>query len=322
MNFLFLMDPLETIKIAKDTTFRMMLESYKRGHNVFYVPDGGILLKDGRVQFHVNRVKPQKESQQPFVVSPREYLWENDADIVFIRNDPPFDERYLFNTWLLDRVIPQVPIVNSLNGIRCTNEKLWATRFASIVPSTLVSCVRSDLLAFIDQEKEVIAKPTNSFGGSSVFYIKRGDTNTNVILETLSEFWSKEIILQQYIPEAKNGDKRILLLDGEVLGAVLRVHAEGDHRNNFFSGGKGVGCDITKRDQEIINTLKSHLKSLGLYLVGLDLIGDYLTEVNVTSPTCLVEMNELYQKHLETRIIDFAEHLIKDFKSKTKGPHA
>ena len=312
MNFLFLMDPLNTVNIEKDTTFALMLGAHRKGHKIFYIPDGGITFREGQLFFNATPVVPQRNAENPFVEQEPLILEETDVHVIFIRNDPPFDRQYLFNTWMLDKLTHRVPILNSPQGIRTVNEKIWATRFTSIIPKTLVSRQKDDLTDFIHDFKHVIAKPIDGFGGQGIFQIKEGDLNTNVILETLTGRWKQDIILQQYVPAAQNGDKRILLLDGEPLGAVLRVHSKDDHRNNFFAGGKPHAAEITERDQEIIETLSPHLKRLGLYFVGIDIIGDYLIEVNVTSPTCLQEMNRLYGKELEDAVIEFAENLVEE----------
>jgi glutathione synthase len=162
-------------------------------------------------------------------------------------------------------------------------------------------------MKFVDHHQDIIAKPTNAYGGQGVFHIEKDHTNTMVILETLSDRYRKAIILQKYIHESKNGDKRILLLNGEVLGALLRMHQAGEHRNNFFAGGKPMPTTVNARDEKIIGILKPHLLKLGLYFVGIDILGDYLIEVNVTSPTCLQEMNRLYNVKLEEKVINFVE---------------
>ena len=258
------------------------------------------------------------KKEKPFIIGPKVILTDQSVDAVFVRNDPPFDQQYLMNTWLLDRLSHHIPVINSPRGLRTVNEKIWASQFTSIVPRTLVTRDRADMMRFIAKEKDVIAKPTDAFGGQMVFRVKKNDSNINVILEALTQRGTREIILQQYIPAAVKGDKRILLLNGEPLGAVLRVHAPGEHRNNFFAGGKPVAAKITPRDKEIISILKPHLQRLGLYFVGIDVIGDYLIEVNVTSPTCLQEMNRLYKKHLENQVIDFVEDLIAKRKTEIK----
>ncbi|MCR4337331.1 MAG: glutathione synthase [Candidatus Omnitrophica bacterium] len=312
MNFIFLMDPLESVMMEHDTSFIFMLESHRRGYKVFFLPEGGITLLNGQPIFLVTEVIPQQVKDKPFLLKGQKRLEEKDVDAIFIRTDPPFDHRYLMQTWLLDRVSPRIPIINRPSGMRTVNEKIWATQFASIVPPTMVSCSRAELLKFIQEHDEIVAKPTDGFGGQSVFRIHRGDLNTNVILESLTHLYTRDIILQKFIPQAEKGDKRILLLNGEPLGAISRVHAPGDHRNNIFAGGKAVATEITSRDREIISILKPKLLEFGLYFVGIDIIGDYLIEVNVTSPTCVQEMNHLYRVQLEKQVINFVEKLIKD----------
>lgn len=310
MNFVFLMDPLSTVIMGKDTSFILMLEGHKRGHSIFFVTDGGMTILNGKVYFHAISVIPQKIAENPFILKKNIELSQDEVDCVFVRSDPPFDSQYLLNTWILDRLPKHIPVINSPAGLRTVNEKIWVTQFDSLIPRTFIGRNRQDMLDFIFSEKNVIAKPTDGHGGTSVFHIQPGDKNTNVILESLTKSWSQDIILQQYIPEAQKGDKRILLLNGEPLGAILRVHAPGDHRNNFFAGGKPMATELTGRDKEIIQILKPELQRLGLYFVGIDTIGNYLTEVNVTSPTCLQEMNQIYGENLEVKVIDFAEKLI------------
>ncbi|MFA5088497.1 MAG: glutathione synthase [Candidatus Omnitrophota bacterium] len=316
MNLVFLMDPLETVQMEKDTSFILMLEAHRRGHQVYFLPDGGMTLLDDALKFQVSAVVPQAVSGQPFIRGQNCQLSEDQIDGLFIRSDPPFDGQYLLNTWLLDRIADRVPIINRPSGIRTVNEKIWATRFISLVPPTLIGRNQSDLMEFLAREKDIIAKPTDGYGGQSVFRVRLGDQNTKVILENLTGNGRRDIILQKFIPESQNGDKRILLLNGEPLGAVMRVHAPDDHRNNFFSGGKAVAADINKRDQEIIRALKPELQRLGLYFVGIDILGDFLTEVNVTSPTCLQEMNRLYGQRLERPVINFMENLVGEFKER------
>ena len=310
MNFIFLMDPLETVKFEKDTSFILMLGAYKRSHDAFYLSDGGMSLKDGKVFFRVVPVIPQLNPNEPFIQKETVILSQDQVHAVFVRSDPPFDETYLMNTWLLERLPKSIPVINDPAGIRTVNEKIWATQFRPLIPKTILSARKDDLLLFLKKEQDIIVKPTNGFGGSAIFHIRDGDENANVILETVTDRWQKGIILQKYVPEAKQGDKRILLLNGKPLGAVLRVHAKGDHRNNFFAGGKPQPATITANDKKIIRTLCPYLQRLGLYFVGIDIIGKYLIEVNVTSPTCLQEMNRLYGKTLEEQVIRFAEKLI------------
>ncbi len=310
MKFVFLMDPLETINIAKDTTFVFMLESARRRHQVYFLPEGGIIRQEGKTYFNVSEVIPQRQHDKPFVIKKSLILSEDNTDAVFIRTDPPFDQEYLQNTWHLDLISKRILVMNNPGGIRTVNEKIWASQFTNIVPPTFIGAGKESALQFIHKHKDVIAKPTNSYGGQGIFRIRKGDVNTNVILETLTHQGTQDCMLQKYVPAAQKGDKRILLLDGEILGAVLRVHGKDDHRNNFFAGGKPYPTKITDRDLEIVAVLRPHLKRLGLHFVGIDVIGNYLIEVNVTSPTCLQEMNQLYGKTLERQVIDFVEKAV------------
>lgn len=310
MNLVFLMDPLETVVMRKDTTFALMQGAQRRGHAIWFLPEGGLTLTGRGLRFAVRRVRTQPDEQAPFVQDGVAVLSQDEVAAVFIRTDPPFDEEYLMHTWLLDRLPSRIPVLNRPAGIRAANEKIWAMQFADWMPATMVSRQMGELRAFLADELDVIAKPTSGYGGQAVFHLRRGDTNTAVALEMLTGNGRREIILQRYVPAAQAGDKRILLLNGEILGAVLRVHGVGDHRNNFFCGGRPEAVEVTARDRQIVAAIAPALRDHGLYFVGIDIIGDYLIEINVTSPTCLQEMNRLYGQALEDRVIAFAEQLI------------
>lgn len=318
MKFIFLMDPLHSVIFEKDTTFILMWGAHKRGHEVYYLSKGGMTLTNGKLKFYLSRVIPQLVKEKPFVEKETVVLSADQIDCVFVRTDPPFDEEYLVNTWLLDHLPASVFVMNSPAGIRNTNEKIWAARFPSLLPPTLIGRRKEDLIGFFKEHKNIVAKPTDGHGGKAVFHIHPEDRNVNVILEMLTHNWKKDILLQKYISEAQKGDKRILLLNGEPLGAVLRLHSEDDHRNNFFSGGKPKPATINKRDLEIVKALKPYLVAQGLYFVGIDILGDYLTEVNVTSPTCLQEMNAFSKKNLELKVIEFVENCVAKAKSANK----
>ncbi len=316
MNCVFLMDPLDTVIMEKDTSFILMLGAHRRGHQVFFLPDGGITRIKDTLHFHALRVTPQPVAESPFIKHKTVVLTQGDVDCVFVRSDPPFDEQYLLNMWLLDLLPRHIPVINRPAGIRAVNEKIWVTQFTSLIPPTLVGRNRKDLMDFLEKEKDIIAKPTSGFGGQSVFHIQHAGANAKVALETLSNNWQKDIVLQKFVPESSQGDKRILLLNGEPLGAVLRMHAADDHRNNFFAGGRPLRTKITSRDDEIIAVLKPYLQNLGLYLVGIDIMGGYLIEVNVTSPTGLQEINALNNRHGEEEILDFVQNLVDQSKSR------
>tara|TARA_B100000809_G_scaffold261390_1_gene310191 strand:+ start:2881 stop:3825 length:945 start_codon:yes stop_codon:yes gene_type:complete len=312
MNAVFLMDPLEGVIFEKDTTLALMIGAHARGYTTFFLPEGGITLDGEAVRMHVEEVEPRWDPEQPFVRKGSRVLEGDDVDVVFVRTEPPFDEEYLAHTWMLDRLPPNVVVLNTPAGLRAANEKLWALQFQSLIPRTMVSRNLADLRGFMQAQERVIVKPTDGFGGKSVFLLAPGDVNAQVTLETLTEGGRCEIVMQRYVPEAAAGDKRILLLNGEPLGAVLRVHGATDHRNNFFSGGRPEATELTDRDREIVAQVGPRLRADGLPFVGIDVLGDYLIEVNVTSPTCLQEMNRLYDVHLEDKVIDFVDGLIRD----------
>lgn len=307
MKFLFLMDPLETVNPKKDTTFALMIGAAARGHDVYFLPKGGIVRDNGKNFFHVQRVIPQPSQEDIFARLETSVLSEEQVDVCFIRTDPPFDADYLFHTWLLDYSKSKIVTLNDPTGIRTVNEKLWATQFIDLVPHTVVTRQSSVLEDFLAKQGDIIVKPTDGFGGQGIFRVRQNDVNRKVIFELLTAKFSRDVIAQVYVPEAVEGDKRILLLDGEPLGAVLRVHSEDDHRNNFFSGGRAEPTGLTNRDLDIIAQLKPHLIQLGLTFVGIDIMGPYLIEVNVTSPTCLQEMNRFSGESLEDRVIQCAE---------------
>lgn len=313
------MDPLDTIVMKKDSTFLVMWAAHQRGHEVYHLAEGGLSLENDRVMIKALRVTPQWNEAQPFLCEPRhKRLLPQDIDAVFIRTDPPFDEDYLTATWILEHLPDDVFVINQPSGVRSVNEKLWVMRFPQFMPPTLVSRDRELLRGFVRLHKQTVAKPINAYGGQSVFLVREGDLNTPAILEELTHRYRRDIILQRYIPEAQEGDKRVVVLDGEPLGAVLRVHPPDDHRNNFFAGGTPHPADITDHERDVIQTLKPHFKTMGLYWVGLDFLGPYLIEVNVTSPTCLHEINALNNTRLEERILDFVEQQVNQRKNRSQ----
>jgi len=311
LNILFLMNPLETVKPDKDTSLALMTGAHRRGHKIFFLGQGNIHRLNDKTFFDVMEVTPKLDAKTPFTLHENRVLSEDDANIIFIRTDPPFNEQYLFDTWMLSLLPARITVINDPNGVRTVNEKLWATQFTDITPETLVTRSKARILDFLKEHKSIILKPTNAFGGQSIFHLRHDDINRHALIEHMTRHQSLEIIAQVYLPESATGDKRILLLNGESLGAVLRVHGEDDHRNNFFAGGSAKPAQITPKEHAIINILKPHLQKLGLYLVGIDVIGEKLIEVNVTSPTGMQEINKFSGQHLEDRVIGFVEDLWK-----------
>jgi len=303
MNILFLMKPLDYVKPEKDTSLLFMQASQRLGHSIYFLPQGGASITPDGLVFDVFLVSCTGDNEFPFDLKPQQRLYENDVDVIFIRTDPPFDDAYLHDMWVLDRLSDRVRCINSPAGIRTVNEKLWLTQFRDLIPKTWVTTSRDMLESVLAEQGQLILKPTNGFGGQSIFLLSQDDVNKHVILDTMFAKATAYVLAQEVLADATNGDKRILLCDGEPIGAVLRVHSVDDHRNNLDVGGQALAADITGRDEQIIDVLKPQLLSLGLRFVGIDVIGDYLIEVNVTSPTCLQELNNLVGYQHEDDII-------------------
>ena len=307
-RFLFVMDPLEHILPDRDTTFVLMLESRRRGHGVYVCGIGDLFLVNG---------VPWARSRRADVAraDPHYALFEERTeclhwfDVVFMRKDPPVDDLYLFATQILALTDPtQTFVMNAPSGILTANEKLYALNFPTAIPPSLVSGEPTRLKAFMDEQGgEMIIKPLDACGGAGVFHLHARDRNVNAILELSTSNGRRPIMAQRYLPEIRQGDKRLILLDGNPLGATLRVPREDEHRGNIHVGGTCVKGSVTHRDREIVGVLGPRLRADGLYFVGLDIIGDYLTEVNVTSPTGIQEINQLDGVSLETAVIEFTE---------------
>lgn len=306
MKHVFLMDPLEHLFYEKDTSVALIHALFARNESVFHLSPEGISYGGRGLIFRVRELFPDSNRDRRFQVSDMQTLEADGFDFFWIRTDPPFDESYLRVTWLLEHAPKSLTILNTPLGIRTVNEKLWALQFQKWIPHTVVTHVLEDCLLCLERFKTVILKPVDLFGGQGVFKLTEGDSNIPVIFETLSDGGRKPLICQEYVPEAVSGDKRILLVNGQPLGAVRRCNAGGDHRHNVFAGGQCLPADISDLERDCIEELRPQLMSLGLFFVGLDFIGNHLIEVNVTSPTCLVEMSALMQADLSRVVIDEA----------------
>ena len=302
------MDPIEKIDIDKDTTFVLMLEAERRKHELYHMGLGDLSIRGATPEGRYRRVNVAR-------AAPHYRFGESatgplaDFDVILMRKDPPFDMNFFFATHLLSLIDERkCLVVNRPLGLREANEKLYALNFPLLIPETLVSGDMDRLRRFMDEVGgEMIVKPLDGCGGSGVFYLHRQDRNVNSLLETATANGRNPVMAQRYLPEVRQGDKRIIVLNGEPLGAVLRVPREDETRSNLHVGGKAVKAAVTARDREICAALAPDLARLGLYFVGLDVIGDYLTEVNVTSPTGVQEINALDKVQLERQIVDFIE---------------
>jgi glutathione synthase len=310
-RFLFVMDPLERILPDKDTTFVLMLESQHRTHGVYYCTLPDLFANGGVPHARVRRAEVAR-------ATPHYRLFEERTarldwfDVIFMRKDPPVDSAYLFATHLLSLVDHRRSLVlNDPRGLRDANEKLYALNFPDIIPPTIVTSEMPRLRAFLEEVGgQMIVKPLDGCGGLGVFHLQQGDRNLNSILELSTDNGRRLIMGQLYLPAVRRGDKRVIMLAGEPIGATLRVPREDEHRGNIHVGGTCVRTTLSERDLEIAAIVGPRLRADGLVFVGLDIIGDYLTEINVTSPTGVQEINALDGVCLEARVIDHVERCL------------
>jgi glutathione synthase len=309
MKFLFVIDPISTLKSYKDSTVAMMHEAGHRGHELMVVRPEDILLRDGVVQADVKSVQVNVDDDAWYVLGAKTRLCLRDVDAVIMRKDPPFDTEYLYTTHLLSLAEQQgARVFNKPSMLREFNEKLAIAKFPQFTVPTLVSRRMDEIKSFIAEHGDVILKPLDGMGGSSIFRVHPEEMNLNVILEVMTQLSTRTIMAQRYIPAISAGDKRILLIDGvPVPYALARIPADGETRGNLAAGGRGVAQPLTERDKEIANTLGPVLRDLGLFLVGLDVIGDYLTEINVTSPTGFVEISKQTDSNVASIFVDALE---------------
>jgi len=295
MKLLVIADPLATFKTYKDTTYALMREADRRGYRLFALEPRHLMLRDQRVLGMACPITLKPPGDYPydwFDAAPAVLTPLTEFDVVLMRKDPPFDNEYLYSTHLLDLAERQgARVVNRPQAIRDFNEKLAVARFPQFAPPTLVTSLDEVLRDFLAEHRDVIFKPLDGMGGSGVFRVRLDDPNIGVIIETITEHGQRTIMAQRYLPEIRDGDKRVLLIDGVPAPfALARIPKPGETRGNLAAGGKGVARPLTPRDREIAETVGPSLRELGLTLVGLDVIGSHLTEINVTSPTGMQEI--------------------------------
>jgi glutathione synthase len=312
----FIMDPIQNILIDKDTTFVFMLEAQARGHEVYYLELSDLFVERAVAKGRSRRIQVRREYRNHFSFLGEEVGPLNEFDVIFMRKDPPFDIPYLHATQLLTLAQQGGAfVINDPAGLRAANEKLYALNFPKVIPPTLVTQDVAKLKRFLEElDGEMIIKPIDGHGGLGIFYVNNNDRNLNSLLETATREGSEPIIAQQYLPEVRQGDKRLVVLNGAPLGCTLRVPRADEHRGNIHVGGTCVRAEITLRDREICQELAPRLRQDGLYFVGLDIIGDYLTEVNVTSPTGVQEINALNGVRLEAEVINLVERRVEELR--------
>ncbi len=302
-----IMDAIESISVKKDSTLAMLVAARARGWQVFYMQQSDLYLDSGNAMGRARHLTAVSYDPHAWYRAEAPEVFELASfDVLLMRKDPPFDNEYIYTTYILDAAERQgVLVVNKPSSLRDCNEKIFATQFTNCTPPLLVSRNPGQLRDFLRQHHDVVMKPLDGMGGTMIFRVKRDDPNISVIIETLTAFGTRTIMAQQFIPEISEGDKRILLIDGEPIPYCLaRVPASGETRGNLAAGGKGEARPLTDRDRWICNQVAPTLKAKQLLFVGLDVIGDYLTEINVTSPTCIREIDAAYATDIGGKLMD------------------
>ena len=301
------MDHVSTIDIAGDSTFVLGMEAQKRGYEVFHYTPPDLMFRDRKVLARVQPMTLRNEKGNHFTLGTSELVDLATFDVVLLRQDPPFDMSYITTTHLLEHVHPKTLVVNDPASVRNAPEKLFVTHFDNVMPPTLISADPHALREFRDEHQDIILKPLFGNGGAGVFRVQPDDENFASLLEMFSQRSREPLIAQRYLPEVRKGDKRIILIDGKAVGAIDRVPAQGEARSNMHVGGMAQKAVLTKRDLEICDIIGPELARLGMIFVGIDVIGNYLTEINVTSPTGLQQINRFDGVCLEAQIWDRIE---------------
>jgi glutathione synthase len=284
------MDPIERIDISGDSTFALALEAQRRGHALLYYGPRELTFRDGLVSARVRSLSVRPAKGDHFTLGEPSVYDLSRADVILMRQDPPFDMAYITATHVLERLHPKTLVVNDPAHVRNAPEKLFVTEFKDLMPPTLITSDRAEIASFRAEHKDIILKPLYGNGGAGVFRVRPDDENLGALLEMFTAFYREPVIVQRYVPEVRQGDKRIILVDGEVAGAINRVPAAGEARSNMHVGGRPEATTLTPREKEICAALAPELKRRGLIFTGIDVIGNYLTEINVTSPTGIQEV--------------------------------
>ena len=303
----FQMDPIERIDIKGDSTFALVLEAQSRGHDIFYYTPQCLALQNGALMAHGQTLAVEDKPGDHYKLSNPRTVDLGDLDVVQLRQDPPFDMSYITTTHLLERIHPETLVVNDPCFVRNAPEKIFVLDFLDLMPPTMVTRSLDDVKAFRAEYEDIIIKPLYGNGGEAVFRLRRDDTNLASLVELFQLMLREPFMVQQYRPEVRGGDKRIILVDGKLAGAINRVPAQDETRSNMHIGGTPTPVDLSKRDHEICDRLGPELKKRGLIFVGIDVIGDYLTEINVTSPTGIREVKRFGGEDIAAMIWDVIE---------------
>ena len=303
------MDPISTIHYLKDTTLALLLAAQSRGHALYYMELSDLSLDKGEAHANICTLSVFEDKNRWYELGEPQQTPLADLDVVLMRKDPPFDNQYIYATYILERAEQQgTLIVNRPQSLRDCNEKVFATQFPQCCPPVIVSRDAQQLREFHQKHGDVIFKPLDGMGGTGIFRCRQDDPNVSVILETLTEMGTSFIMAQQFIPDISNGDKRVLVVNGEPIPYCLaRIPAAGETRGNLAAGGSGLAQPLSDRDRWIVDQVAPTLVEKGLMFVGLDIIGDYLTEINVTSPTCVREIDKAFDTKIGEKLITAIE---------------
>ena len=304
----FQMDPMESIDIAGDSSFALALEAQERGHKLFHYEPKNLSLSQLKPVAKLQSLTVQNITGNHFSLGEQRVAdLRTDIDVILMRQDPPFDMSYITATHILEHVHPHTLVINNPTNVRNTPEKLFVTHFENVMPPTLITSDEEEIFGFRKEFKDIIVKPLFGNGGAGVFHIKPDDENLSSLIELHKTFYREPLMIQEYVPAVRQGDKRIILIDGKPVGAVNRVPAKGEARSNMHVGGKPMKCELTGRDREICEIIGPSLKEKGLLFVGIDVIGNYLTEINVTSPTGIQELSRFEDTNIASLIWDAIE---------------
>ncbi len=303
------MDPIDSINVKKDTTLAMMLAAQRRGWELRYMELGDLFVRDGDARARMRPIDVRDDPHDWYTLGEPHTGALASLDVILMRKDPPFDMEFVYATYILERAeAAGVLVVNKPRSLRDANEKMFTAWFPRCCPPTLVTREHARMASFLDEHGDIIVKPLDGMGGVSVFRVRTGDPNINVVFETLTRQQTRYAMCQRYIPEISDGDKRVLLIEGEPVDyALARVPAGGDARGNLAAGARGVGMEITARMRAIAGEVGPVLREKGLIFAGLDVIGDYLTEINVTSPTCVRELDAEFGIDIAGRLMGAIE---------------
>jgi len=301
------MDPIHSIDVKGDSSLMLALEAQRRGHELFHYLPNGLSLKNGKVIARGHSLTVRYDPKDHYTMGEERSIDLTEAAVVLMRQDPPFDMSYITATHILDHIHPKTLVVNDPTSVRNAPEKLFVTHFPGIMPPTLISSDRAEIMEFRREYKDIIVKPLFGNGGAGVFHIKPDDENLTSLLELFTQMFREPVIVQKYLPDVRKGDKRVILVDGVAVGGINRVPADGEARANMHVGGRALKTLLTPREREICEIIGPTLREQGLIFVGIDVIGDYITEINVTSPTGIQEMNRFDETNIERLIWDAIE---------------